>query len=385
MGSSDMAAHDFANQTEPYHVFLFFSKQIHVLSLPPSLLPQATFRLDLGERPLYPSGRSCDPRHTSRRERWLEALFRAQLSPIGPGKGRDASFDGAIGTIQGGRAPGFLNCFASPAMTGLSQVVYSVSQTGENPMTRRARDVLIDILRDEGITHVFGNPRLDRDAAHGRARRRAGHPLRARPSGGDRGRHGRRLGARHGPHRLRQPACDGRPRQRHGRAGRLEGERDAARRHRRPAGHTASDDRAVALGRSRRPRRAGDQMGEGAAPRRRCRPGAAARLRPRAHAAVRPGVSVAADGHPRSGRESARRRRPPRRRGSGLRPTRRGWPRRSRPSIRIGSSSCSATICRRRRAPASSPSPRPAAFRSGARSSRPAPRFRPTIPAGPAC
>jgi benzoylformate decarboxylase len=28
----------------------------------------------------------------------------------------------------------------------------------ENPMTRRARDVLIDILRDEGITHVFGNP-----------------------------------------------------------------------------------------------------------------------------------------------------------------------------------------------------------------------------------
>src|ERR1700722_8225843 len=28
----------------------------------------------------------------------------------------------------------------------------------EKSMTRRARDVLIDILRDEGITHVFGNP-----------------------------------------------------------------------------------------------------------------------------------------------------------------------------------------------------------------------------------
>src|SRR5580693_9738732 len=28
----------------------------------------------------------------------------------------------------------------------------------EDPVTRRARDVLIDILRDEGITHVFGNP-----------------------------------------------------------------------------------------------------------------------------------------------------------------------------------------------------------------------------------
>ena len=26
------------------------------------------------------------------------------------------------------------------------------------PMTRRARDVLLDILRDEGITHIFGNP-----------------------------------------------------------------------------------------------------------------------------------------------------------------------------------------------------------------------------------
>ena len=25
-------------------------------------------------------------------------------------------------------------------------------------MTRRASDVLLDILRDEGITHIFGNP-----------------------------------------------------------------------------------------------------------------------------------------------------------------------------------------------------------------------------------
>ena len=55
------------------------------------------------------------------------------------------------------------------------------------------------------------------------------------------------------------------------------------------------------------------------------------------------------------------------------------------PSIRIGSSSCSATTCPRPRAPAWSPSPRPAAFRSGALSSRRAPPFRPTIPAGRAC
>ena len=64
-----------------------------------------------------------------------------------------------------------------------------------------------------------------------------------------------------GKRRLRQPARDGRARQRHGRAGRLQGERDAARRHRRPAGHTPSDDRAVALRRSRRARRAGRPNG----------------------------------------------------------------------------------------------------------------------------
>ena len=145
--------------------------------------------------------------------------------------------------------------------------------------------------------------RLDRDAAHGRAGRRARHPLRPRPSGGDRGRHGRRLGARLRPRRLRQPACDGRPRQRDGRAGRLQGERDAARRHRRPAGHPASDDRAVAVRRPGRACRAGDQMGQGASPRRRCRPGAETRLRPRPHPAVRAGVPVAADGHPRPGGE----------------------------------------------------------------------------------
>ena len=25
-------------------------------------------------------------------------------------------------------------------------------------MTRRARDLLLEILRDEGVTHIFGNP-----------------------------------------------------------------------------------------------------------------------------------------------------------------------------------------------------------------------------------
>ena len=252
-------------------------------------------------------------------------------------------------------------------------------------MTRRARDVLIDILRDEGITHVFGNPGSTEMPLMDALVDAPDIRLCARPSGGDRGRHGRRLGARHGPDRLRQSACDGWARQRHGRAGRLQGERDAARRHRGPAGHKASDDRAVALRRPRRACRAGHQMGEGTAPRRRCRSGAPPRLRPRAHAAMRAGVSVAADGHSRSGRESPDAAGFFARRGSGLRPTRRASPRRSRPSIPIGSSSCSATTCRRPRALASSPSPRPAAFRSGALSSRRAPHFRPTILAGRAC
>ena len=78
----------------------------------------------------------------------------------------------------------------------------------------------------------------------------------------------------------------------------------------------------------------------------------------------------------------ARRRRRPRRRGSALRPTRRGSPRRSPASIRIGSSSCSATICPPPRAVAWSRSRKPAAFPCGERNSPPAPPFPPRIPHG---
>ena len=88
----------------------------------------------------------------------------------------------------------------------------------------------------------FRQSRLDRDAVHGRARRRSRSHLRPRPSGGHRRRHGRRLGAGFRQGRLRQPARDGRARQRDGRLGRLQGERDAACRHRRPAGHPPSDE-----------------------------------------------------------------------------------------------------------------------------------------------
>ena len=252
-------------------------------------------------------------------------------------------------------------------------------------MTRRARDVLIDILRDEGITHVFGNPGSTEmplmDALVDAPDIRYVLGLQEATAVGMAD--GWALAT--GRDRLRQPARDGRPRQRHGRAGRLQGERDAARRHRRPAGHKASHDRAVALGRSCRARCAGDEMGEGAAPRRRCRSGAPPRLRTCPHAAVRAGVSVAADGHSRSGRES-----PDAACFFAAAPrafARRGAPRREArgPRSAIGSSSCSATTCRRPRALAWSPSPRPAAFRSGALSSPRAPRFRPTIPAGREC
>ena len=75
---------------------------------------------------------------------------------------------------------------------------------------------------------------------------------------------------------------------------------------------------------------------------------------------------------------TARRRRRPRRRGSALRPTRRGSPRRSPASIRIGSIVLLGDDLAARRAPGSSPSPKRAGFRCGARSSRPGPRFPPT-------
>ena len=44
---------------------------------------------------------------------------------------------------------------------GALESATGANRTGEKDrfaMTRRARDVLLDILRDEGVTHVFGNP-----------------------------------------------------------------------------------------------------------------------------------------------------------------------------------------------------------------------------------
>ena len=134
-------------------------------------------------------------------------------------------------------------------------------------MTRRARDVLIDILRDEGITHVFGNPGstemplmdalvdapdiayvlgLQEATAVGMADgwalatgRTAFVNLHAM------GGLGNAMGVLVASKASETPA----------------------RGHRGPAGHKASDDRAVALRRSRCAGCARDQMGEGAAPR----------------------------------------------------------------------------------------------------------------------
>ena len=252
-------------------------------------------------------------------------------------------------------------------------------------MTRRARDVLIDILRDEGITHVFGNPGstemplmdalvdapdiayvlgLQEATAVGMADgwalatgRTAFVNLHAM------GGLGNAMGVLVASKASETPLVV------------TAGQQDT--RHLMTEPWLSGDLVALAG--------AGHEMGEGIAPRRRRRSGAPPRLRPGAHAAMRPGVPVVADGHSRPGREITRRRRRPRGRGSGLRPTRRAWPRRSRPSTPIGSSSCSATTCRRPRARASSPSPRPAAFRSGALSSPRARRSLPTILAGRGC
>ena len=107
-------------------------------------------------------------------------------------------------------------------------------------MTRRARDVLLDILRDEKITHVFGNPGSTEmplmdalvdapDIAYVLGLQEATAVAMADGWALASGRTGF----------VNLHAMGGLG-QRHGRAGRLEGQRDAARRHRR-----ASKTRAI--------------------------------------------------------------------------------------------------------------------------------------------
>ena len=154
--------------------------------------------------------------------------------------------------------------------------------------------------------------------------------LRARPAGGDGGRHGRRLGARLGQRAafVNLHAMGG--------LGNAMGVLVASKASETPLVVTAGQQDTRHL--MTEPWLSGDlvalaapvtKWAQGGAARRGCRPGPAPRLRDRPHAAVRAGVPVAADGHPRPGGErpdaaglrAAAARRP--------RPTRRASPRRS--------------------------------------------------------
>ena len=162
------------------------------------------------------------------------------------------------------------------------------------------RDVLLEVLRTEGVTHIFGNPGstelplIDALAERGRP------ALRARAAGGDGGRHGRRLRPGHRPAGVRQPAHRGRSRQRHRQPHQRPGQRHAPRRDRRAAGRAPPRRRPAAVGRPRRAGRARSASG----PTRCARPTSSAPILRRAFhdadgPAERAGVRVDPDGPPR--------------------------------------------------------------------------------------
>ena len=106
------------------------------------------------------------------------------------------------------------------------------------------REASYELLRAHGLTTVFGNPgSTELPFLSGFP---DGLPLRARPAGGDRGRHGGRLRAGERAARARQPAHRSRRGQRDGRALQRAREQVAAGRHGRTAGAGDDDDRGPA-------------------------------------------------------------------------------------------------------------------------------------------
>ena len=193
-------------------------------------------------------------------------------------------------------------------------------------MTRRAYHVLIDVLRDEGVTHVFGNPGSTEmplmdalvdapDVAYVLGLQEATAVAMADGWALASGKVGF----------VNLHAMGG--------LGNAMGALVASKASETPLVVTAGQQDTRHL--SSEPWLSGDLValaspamkwaGEVAARRRR-RQDAAARLRHRPHAAVRAGVPVAADGRARRGSRTSRRRRAPPWRGSAPRPTRRRWP-----------------------------------------------------------
>src|SRR6185437_2758721 len=92
----------------------------------------------------------CDREDRARRLSGLRCIYSLKIAN---GLCRQCGAAGQIPCDPGARRPSAPAVRRAPVQT---RVGYPRDQ--RDPMNRRARDVLIDILRDEGITHVFGNP-----------------------------------------------------------------------------------------------------------------------------------------------------------------------------------------------------------------------------------
>ena len=129
----------------------------------------------------------------------------------------------------------------------------ALRDTGRRVSERTVRDASFDVLRDRGLTTIFGNPGSTEvpflAGFPGRPPIRAG----AARSVGGRARHG--LGARARRARPRASPHDGRPRKRSRRARNGSGQPSSAGRSRRAAGPATSGTRALSRGAARAPGR----------------------------------------------------------------------------------------------------------------------------------
>ena len=159
---------------------------------------------------------------------------------------------------------------------------------------------LFGVAQAGGRRDFIRQSRHHRTAVDGRAFGRHRAALRARPAGGDRHRHGRRLCPGLGQARGGQPARHARPRQRHGHAVRRAEGRLADPGHCRPARPGFQLNRADPVGRPAAHRAAvGEMVRRSASPRRSAAAGAS-RGENRAGAAERAGVSRFAGRHSQS-------------------------------------------------------------------------------------
>ena len=156
----------------------------------------------------------------------------------------------------------------------------------------------LDLLKQEGVEVLFGNPGTTELPLMDALRHRERAALPARPAGGRRDGDGGRLRAGLGQAHGRQPARGAGSRQRHGHAVRRAEGWLSDSRHRRAARAELHRDRAHPVGRPADHRAADGEMVVGGAPAGRPAADGASRRQDRARAADRAGVPLAAGRHP---------------------------------------------------------------------------------------